>query len=140
MSKPKPAKTNVPPSAPKPAAPQLLPNPAERQHILAETARLLCCVLLSALGFYGIALLCHRFYHPDLEPLMDLAKTLLPGHMIRDVKPEPLENLLYNIGLLYFPLSLLGLYHLGTRPAADCCRDRPYPRQLYIFRVSACCC
>ena len=125
MSKPKPAKTNVPPSAPKPAAPQLLPNPAERQHILAETARLLCCVLLSALGFYGIALLCHRFYHPDLEPLMDLAKTLLPGHMIRDVKPEPLENLLYNIGLLYFPLSLLGLYHLGTRPAADRLLSRP---------------
>ncbi|MDE5606032.1 MAG: hypothetical protein K2I68_01875, partial [Bacteroidales bacterium] len=107
------------------SAPQLLPNPAERQQILAETARLLCCVLLSALGFFGIALLCHRFYHPDLEPLMDLAKTLLPEHMIRDVKPEPLESLLYNIGLLYFPLSLLGLYHLCAHGAADRLLSKP---------------
>ncbi|MDE7091479.1 MAG: hypothetical protein K2O53_07135, partial [Bacteroidales bacterium] len=140
MSKPKPTKATAPAPKSKPSAkvkptsaPQLLPNPAERQHILAETARLLCCVLLSALGFFGIALLCHRFYHPDLEPLMDLAKTLLPKHMLPDVKPEPLESLLYNIGLLYFPLSLLGLYHLCTHGVADRLLSKPAMSAAIIY-------
>lgn len=134
MSKPNPSKKTAPDQGRKPAAkpqphrtptPQLLSTPAERQHILTETARLCLCVLLSALGFYVIALLCHRFYHPDLEPLMDLAKTLLPEHMLSDVKPEPLENLLYNIGLLYFPLSLLGLYHVCAHGKAERLLSKP---------------
>lgn len=139
MSKPNPSKKTAPDQGRKPAntsgkpaaephrppAPQLLTSPAERQQILTETARLCLCVLLSALGFYVIALLGQRFYHPDLEPLMDLAKTLLPEHMLRDVKPEPLESLLYNIGLLYFPLSLLGLYHVCTHGKAAPLLSKP---------------
>lgn len=123
------------PQTNRPSAPQLLTTPAERQHILAETARLCLCVLLSALGFYAIALLCHRFYHPDLEPLMDLAKTLLPGYMMNDVKPEPLESLLYNIGLLYFPLSLLGLYHVCAHGKAERLLSKPAisTATIYIF-------
>ncbi len=128
MSKPKSPKQAAPAKAP-----QLLSTPAERQHILAETARLMLCVLLSALGFYVIALLCHRFYHPDLAPLMDLAKTLLPEHMLRDVKPEPLESLLYNIGLLYFPLSLLGLYHLCAHGALERLLSKPAASTAIIY-------
>lgn len=85
---------------------------AERQRTLAETARLLLCLTLSAIGFYVIALLCAHFYHPDIQLLIEESKALLPDYLICDVHPEPLENLLYNIGLLYFPLSLLGLYAL----------------------------
>lgn len=147
MSKPTPSKKTAPDQGRKPAAkpqphrfsaPQLLTTPAERQHILAETARLCLCVLLSALGFYVIALLCHRFYHPDLEPLMDLAKTLLPEHMIRDVKPEPLESLLYNIGLLYFPLSLLGLYHVCAHGKADRLLSKPAISTITIYIFCFC--
>ncbi|MDE6515322.1 MAG: LamG domain-containing protein, partial [Bacteroidales bacterium] len=55
----------------------------------------------------------------------DLAKTLLPAHRMPAVKPEPLENLLYKIGLLYFPLSLLGLYHLCAHGAANRLLSKP---------------
>lgn len=89
-----------------------LSDPQERRYTLAETARLLLSVLISAFGFWGIAWLCHRFYQPDITTLIEEGKALLPSHLIDSVRPEPLESLLYNLALLYFPFSLLGLYAL----------------------------
>ncbi len=100
-------------------------DPTERQQTLAETARLLLCLLLSAIGFYGIASICAQVYHPDIRPLIEESRRLLPEHLVNDVRPEPLENLLYNTGLLYFPLSLLGLYGLFSRRRAERLLSRP---------------
>lgn len=113
-------------------------DPSERQRILAETARLMLCVLLSALGFYAIALICAHTYHPDIEALIEESKTLLPEHLINDVRPEPLENLLYNIGLLYFPLSLLGLYGLFARPRPERLLSRPNTATATIYICCLC--
>lgn len=113
-------------------------DPSERQRILTETARLMLCVLLSALGFYVIALICAHTYHPDIEALIEESKTLLPEHLINDVRPEPLENLLYNIGLLYFPLSLLGLYGLFARPRPERLLSRPNTATAIIYICCLC--
>lgn len=117
--------------------PHWLPDPAGRQRTLAETARLLLCVLLSALGFYGIAYLCHGLYHPDLTALLEESKTLLPDHLLPDVKPEPLENLLYTIGLLYFPISILGLYAVFSCGKASRWLSRPPVATTCIYIVTA---
>ncbi|MCM1531363.1 MAG: LamG domain-containing protein [Bacteroides sp.] len=114
-----------------------LQNPAERQYMLAETARLLLCVLVSALGFYVIALLCHHFYHPDITAFIESSKNVLPAHLVNSVKPEPLENLLYNIGLLYFPLSLLGLYALSVRKKVNRLLSSPGIATISIYFVCA---
>lgn len=100
-------------------------DPLEKRHVLAETARLLLCVLVSALGFYVIALLCHSFYHPDILSIVEESKTLLPAHLISGVQPEPLENLLYNVALIYFPLSMLSLYAVCTQKRINRFLSRP---------------
>ena len=104
-----------------------LSDPQERRYTLAETARLLLSVLISAFGFWGIAWLCHRFYQPDITTLIEEGKALLPSHLIDSVRPEPLESLLYNLALLYFPFSLLGLYALFSHKNAR----RGLPGRLY---------
>lgn len=112
-----------------------LPDPQEHQYTLAETARLLLSVLLSVLGFWGIAWTCHYFYHPDIATLIEESKTLLPSHLIDSVKPEPLESLLYNLALLYFPLSLLGLYALFTHRKVGMWLTKPLVSTICIYAV-----
>lgn len=99
-------------------------KPISRQS-LEEIARLLLCTLISVLGFYVSVLLCARCYHPDLSSVLNEAKTLLPESMLPSVKPEPVEDLLYNIGLLYFPLSLLALYSLFSRKSSNHLLEKP---------------
>lgn len=127
------SRPNPPVQQRRPSTSPAIATAAERQHTLADTARLLLCVLLSALGFYVIALLCQNFYHPDIQPLIEESKTLLPEYLINDVRPEPLESLLYNIGLLYFPLSLLGLYALFSLKGPERLFSRPNTATAIIY-------
>lgn len=114
-----------------------LPDLQERQYTLAETARLLLSVLVSALGFWGIAWFCHRFYHPDVTALIEESKALLPSHLMGSVTPEPLESLLYNLALLYFPLSLLGLYALLNHRKIGAWLKKPLVSAICIYAVCA---
>ena len=112
-----------------------LSDPQERRYTLAETARLLLSVLISAFGFWGIAWLCHRFYQPDITTLIEEGKALLPSHLIDSVRPEPLESLLYNLALLYFPFSLLGLYALFSHKKCGAWLIRPLVSVSCIYFV-----
>ena len=108
---------------------------ADRLCTLSDIARLVLCLMVSALGFYLIGWIIFQVYHPNTAPLLEEAKTLLPDYMLNSVKPEPHEDLLYNLGLLYFPLSLLGLYHLFSLKSVQKLWNKPWVSTalIYIF-------
>ena len=63
--------------------------------------------------FAGIGFLIHNLYHPDTESIIGVA---LEKCIVNDFHPEPVEALLYRVGLVVIPLCLLLFYYISTLP------------------------
>lgn len=85
----------------------------QRESIQEEFVRYIFC-FLGALGIYLVfALLMVKFYHPDIQSLINKG---LEISIVTDFHPEPLEAMLYRMGLLVIPISLILLYWLSLKP------------------------
>ncbi|GHT02178.1 hypothetical protein AGMMS49525_05260 [Bacteroidia bacterium] len=75
----------------------------------------MCIVVLlaSILAYIGIACVINSCYHPDIEALKELGKSVLL--VSNFVKPEPVEALLFQLGVLSIPLLMVGFFFLLTR-------------------------
>lgn len=83
---------------------------------LAESARLVFCMTASALLYALLSWVISVIWHPDVSGAIMQAKEILPVGMHGNIRPEPLEKLLYGLSLVYFPFSLLGFYWLSESP------------------------
>jgi hypothetical protein len=77
-----------------------------------EYARWVCVIVASIASFILLALLVTTFYTPDVETILENTKKLVP---LFGARPEPVESLLYEIGLVTIPLFILFYYWLSQR-------------------------
>ncbi len=84
---------------------------------LKEEALVWMCTILCAVGlYYVIGSIIHSIYHPDIAALQETARKLLI--QAGGVRPEPVESLLTQVGIVTIGLGLLGFYALFSKMAA----------------------
>ena len=71
------------------------------------------CIVCTILLFGGLGFLITKYYHPDTSESIQAA---LEKCIVTDFNPEPVEGLLYRLGLILIPSFLLFFYYLSTLP------------------------
>lgn len=71
------------------------------------------CIICTILLFGGLGFLITKFYHPDTTSIIEAA---IEKCIVNDFTPEPVESLLYRLGLILIPSFLLFFYYLTTLP------------------------
>lgn len=80
------------------------------QTTLPEATRLVFSVTAAAILYSLFAWIFSVVYHPDIVAMVEGMKDALFEMQHGDIRPEPLESNLYRISLIFFPLTLLGIY------------------------------
>ncbi|GHT02175.1 hypothetical protein AGMMS49525_05250 [Bacteroidia bacterium] len=90
----------------------------------------MCIVVLlaSILAYIGIVCVINSCYHPDIEALKELGKSFTFDYL----NPEPVESLLFQVGVLSIPLLMLGFFFLATRTKLKNVNAEGYFNQLSI--------
>ncbi|MCD6013480.1 MAG: conserved rane protein of unknown function [Flavipsychrobacter sp.] len=81
-----------------------------------ETLVWICTILCSVIVYYIVGSIIHSVYHPDIAALKEIANKLLI--QAAGVRPEPVESLLTQAGIVTIGLSLLGFYALFSKMTA----------------------
>lgn len=81
-----------------------------------ETLVWICTILCSVIVYYIVGSIIHSVYHPDIAALKEIANKLLIQSA--GVRPEPVESLLTQAGIVTIGLSLLGFYAVFSKMAA----------------------
>ena len=83
------------------------------ENLIASVVQWSFCIVCTILLFGSLGFLITKIYHPDTSSIVQAA---LEKCIVIDFKPEPVEALLYRLGLLIIPSSLLFFYFLSTKP------------------------
>jgi hypothetical protein len=111
--------------------------PIPKKDMFNYRAISICIVVLlaSILAYIGIAHIITYIYHPDIDTLKELAKSIL----IFDVSPEPVESLLFQVGVISIPLLILGFFFLFTRTKLKNIKWENYFNQLFSLVIILIC-
>ncbi|GHV63808.1 hypothetical protein FACS1894199_00590 [Bacteroidia bacterium] len=90
----------------------------------------MCIVVLlaSILTYIGLANIIVSCYHPDIEALKEAAKSIF----LHGVNPEPVESMLFQLGVLSIPLLMLGFFFILTHTKLKNVKWENYFNQLSI--------
>lgn len=93
----------------------LLPNERKlfNDNLISSIVQWSFCIVCTILLFGSLGFLITKIYQPDTTGIVQAA---LEKCIVTDFKPEPVEALLYRLGLIVIPLSLLFFYYLSTKP------------------------
>ena len=108
-------KTNVKTAAKHPV--KAMPKHTHSSNLTAakeEYARWVCVIVASIASFILLALFITTFYTPDMDIIHENVKNLVP---LFGARPEPLESLLYVVGLISIPSFILFYYWISQRAA-----------------------
>ncbi len=82
-------------------------------HLKEEFVRWLLSVLGGIALFLPVAFIIQKIYHPDIAQRMETAKKLLISSSM--VMPEPMEAMLFRVGIVTIFLGMLGCYQLLSK-------------------------
>ena len=86
----------------------------QKNLIQGEFSRWVFCIVGTLLLYGIVAFIVSKVYRPDTQAMIDAAKEI---SFLQDFNPEPVERLLYMLGILIAPLSLFFLYTLFLKKA-----------------------
>ena len=87
-------------------------SPALKEEILTYTLSVVCAIIT----YVASALAVQKVYHPDIDSLLASAKVLLMD--TSTVRPEPMEALLFRLGVVIIIPGLIGFYILFSKMQA----------------------
>ncbi|MDR0693968.1 MAG: hypothetical protein LBF81_01530 [Prevotellaceae bacterium] len=111
-------KTIVKTTAKHPVKP--IPKPTNAPNLTAvkeEYARWVCVIVASIASFILLALFITTFYTPDMEALTAELSKITFHTLGINVRPEPVESLLFIVGLISIPVFILFYYWISQRAA-----------------------
>src|SRR4051812_35016744 len=117
-----------------PVAARVIEKDDARTLLLKEETLVWIVTILCTLAVYLVtALLIQNVYHPDLGPLKETARQLLidPG----SVRPEPVEAMLFRVGVGEIAMGLLVFYSLFSKMKAL----RAQAAKPFLMIISALC-
>lgn len=89
-------------------------NPDQQIQLREEALRWIFSILGAIAVYLVVAAITLNVYHPDIEQLRKIAdELLLPD--VGDIRPEPMEAMLFRLGIITIIPSLLGFYTLLCR-------------------------
>jgi len=84
----------------------------QRKSIREEFSRWVFCIICTLLLYSIVAFIVTKIYNPDTQAIIEKAQEV---SFLNDFNPEPVERLLYVLGLLIVPFSLLLFYLLSLK-------------------------
>jgi Concanavalin A-like lectin/glucanases superfamily len=89
-------------------------NPDQQTQLREEALRWILSILAAIVVYLVVAAITLNVYHPDIEQLRKMAdELLLPD--VGNIEPEPMEAMLFRLGIITIIPSLLGFYTLLCR-------------------------
>lgn len=88
-----------------------VPQP-ENNWLKEETLKWIFSITGATALFYVIGKMIFASYHPDVKALIDMANQI---SFAGGARPEPVEGLLFRIGIFVLTLGTLGIYHLLSK-------------------------